>query len=163
MNINGSVYDIPNAESEGYVCRNTSRDDCTIARCADKCRKDDGSRSDTAKTSAVAITTFRAAATVSSVFADIGAKFYVCESLLALVFSNMDQPCTDASKGFYDYYQASGVIALFSIVTIFVCSWGSKRFIPFSEAGKLQRDLEDGDSKPTQSNLDQEQPPTGSY
>lgn len=129
MKINSSIYDLDGAEENGVVCRNTSRTECTIARCSEKCTFENGSRSDTGKSSMLAITQFKSSGTVTSIFADVGAKFYVCTSLLTLIFSEMVGPCDQTAEGLFSYYMTSGVIGLFAIVSIYVSSWGSKRFI----------------------------------
>lgn len=138
MKINSTVSTLPNATDSGFVCRDTNATNCSLARCADYCTFANGTRSETGKASAVAVSAFRAAATVARVFADIGAKFYVCESLLSLIAGPMAEPCADSSQGLFDCYMASGMELMFIIFSVYVCSWGSKRFIPFEEAGKLQ-------------------------
>ena len=102
---------------------------------------DDGRRSDTGKAANIALLAFKAAAQVADVFADFGARFYVCDSLLSLVSAGIAPHCDDVAAGMYNARMSTGIEAVFCIFAVYVCCWGSKRFLPVSQAGMIQDEL----------------------
>lgn len=138
LTMHPNVDSIPGASDNGYVC-NTGATGCTLKKCASECiKKSEGKLSTTGKIAKQAYTSFKAASTIADVMSYLGAKFYVCDMLFALVTSGMVKPCADIQQGLFNTRLSTGMEAIFCIFAVFVCSWGSKRFIPLSEAGMIQ-------------------------
>jgi hypothetical protein len=138
MRLNGTVASVSGANSSGFLCVNTAASECTPSRCATTCRSSNGTLSASGKASAEGQSLLEVTQKVTGVFSDYGARFYVCDSLLSFVTGRMVGPCDDLSQGLFDARHGTGLLGLFSIIAVFVGCVGAKRFVPFTDAGRVQ-------------------------
>jgi len=137
MTMAPQVDALPAAAKEGNVC-SSGASTCTIAKCSTECTSNDGSLSTTGKRSKQAYFGFLAAAKVADVFAFLGSRFHQCSLLLQLAVGPMIEPCSKIQQGLFDGRMSTGLEAVFCVIAVFVCSFGSKRYLPFNEAGMIQ-------------------------
>jgi hypothetical protein len=129
----------PTARAQGMTCDTSTN--CTIKLCASECRDQSTSAlSSVGKASKATIIMLEAALHVEDVIERNAGQLYVCEVLIARVVQPFAKPLTDVANGAYNLRTATGLEGVFCTFAIFVCAWGSKRFLDLEQAGRLQYD-----------------------
>lgn len=139
--IHSSVSTFPGAVNAGTTCYSASR--CTLEACSQECRQGgtpSGSLSTLGRQVKEAWFDMRAAAQVSTAIDTVGAQYSNCDSIMSLLVSPFDAPCTSIVNGVVFARQATGLEGLCAIAFVFVLGWGAKRFISLEEADVPQSD-----------------------
>lgn len=138
MKIHPRIANSAPAQAEGQTCISPKNfNDCYVSTCAEDCIKN-GRLSDIGNKSKEIFFNFRAARTVANTIDTLGARFSTCDSIMSIIATPFSPPCTKVVDGLVMERQATGLLGLCIIGGIFIFAWGSKRFIPLSQAEMAQ-------------------------